>query len=276
MLNGFNAFSQPASALANLALITPLVNYGYHPFNALNGASLGPSFLFNFEKENKVRLRSQFPTSWLEDNSAVNDHAVNEPVLIDVHAVVGEVVMIQPPFLPIQAQAQEVLTLISTFAPGFSLSAMNVINSASQAYQAEQAAVNGGVRAWASLSGNSNNIVTPQGELVSPSQNKQQQMFSQIYGFWNQQTNQSAPALWTIQTPYAVFTPCGLLEAQIVQDEETDTVSEFILTFLMIRILNESQGDALLQGRAANLGANPVNNGTVVPTSVGDVGGFLP
>lgn len=276
MLNGLQALSQPATALANLALITPATNYGYHAFNALSGNSLGPAFLFNFEKENRVRLQSEFPDSWLEDNSALQDHAINKPPIIDVHAVVGEVVMIQPPFLPIQAQIQSVLTLLSTFTPGFSKSATNIINEASQAYQEAASAVNGAVRAWANLTGNSVNVVTAQGESVSASQNQQQQMFSQIYGFWSQQTNQGAPALWTIQTPYAVFSPCGLVSADIVQEEDSDMISEFSLSFKLIRILNETKGDKILRGRAANLGANSVNNGTIVPTQVGDVSTLFP
>lgn len=276
MLNGLQSLSQPATALANLALLTPATTFGYQPFDAITGAALGKSFLFTFEMENKVKLQSEYPDSFLETNTFIQDHAVNKPAMVTVRAKIGEVVLVNPPLFPVVAQIQSALQLVSSFAPAFSESATNVINQAAAAYQQASAAVNGAVQAWANLTGSSANIVTPGGELVSASQNQQQQMFSQIYGFWNQQTNQAAPCLWTIQSPWALWSPMGLVDAEITQGEDTETMSEFLLTFKQIRILNDTAVDRTLLGRAANLAAPTVNNGTVVPTDVGDVGGFLP
>jgi len=222
MLPQVNSISQPAAALSNLALITPNTNYGYHAFNALTGASTGPSFLFTYELENKVRLDAEFPDSWLENNTSIQDHAVIKPEIIMVRGAIGEVTFIAPPLFPVLGQVQSALTLISTFAPGFSRSAMNTINDAEQAYNEAAAAVNGGVQAWANLTGSGVNVVTGQGENQSISQNQQQQMFSRIYGFWRQQVNQAAPVLWTVQTPWAVFSPVGLMSAEITQGEDSE------------------------------------------------------
>ena len=274
---GLSQISQAATALSNLALITPSTNFGYQPFNSATNVSAGPSFLFNYEKENKVKLSAETTDNYLGDNTAVNDHTVKRPEIITVSAVIGEVTLIAPALSALAGVAQPVLALISTFAPSFSTSAMNVINETNAAYTEASNAVNGAIGAWNSLTGNGGpNIVNSFGEQISANQNAQQAMFSQIYGYWANQVNPDAPTLWQVQTPWSVFQTCILLDCEVTQDEETEMLTEFKLTFKMLRFVNDGATGLISAGRAANLAASVINNGSVVPNLFGNLAADFP
>ncbi len=268
---------QAASALSNLSLFVTGINFGYMPINALTGAKMAPAFFFQIEGENKIHLSGETTDNYLEDNTSVQDHFIARPETFTVRAKIGEVDIIQPTLLPTSVPIQAVLGLVSAFSPSFSQAATNVINQTNQAYTEAQNAANGAVAAYSSLTGTAGpNIITGQGEVEkSPSQTKQQAMFSQIYGYWRQQANPLKPVLFVVQTPWALWTPAVLLECETTQSEETDMESEFYLTFKMIRIVNEANLGVQAIGRAANLAAPNTNNGTVSPLAAPNVTSFL-
>ena len=263
-LAGIPQIAQSAEALGNLALITPKTNFGYQPFDALSGDMTGPSWLFHYEGENKVKLEAETTDNWLEDNTSVQDHTVVKPEIITVRGYIGEVVSIMPPILALAQQALMVLAPISAFSPSLSASAQIALNQSNQAFTDANNVANSAISAWNSLTGNSGpNEVTASGEIQSPNQNNQQAMFSKIYGYWRNQVNQDSPNLFQVQTPWAVFDECSLIGCEATQNEDTEMMTEFVLTFKMVRIVNENSTPLTSAGRAATLSSPQVNNGTI-------------
>jgi len=264
---GIQNISQPATALSNLALISPSTNFGYQAFNPLTGDATGASWLFHYEGENKVKLEADVTDSWLEDNTAVQDHIIVKPEIVTVRGFIGEVVILAPPILALAEAGLNVLTEIGAFSPSYSASAQIAINQTQQAFNEAFAVANSAISAWNSLTGNGGpNQVTANGEIQSSNQNNQQAMFSKIYGYWRNQVNQNTPNLFQVQTPYAVFDECALIGCEATQSEDTNMMSEFILTFKMVRLVNDNATSLASAGRAATLSASQVNNGTVVPS----------
>lgn len=269
---GIQNIAQPAAGLSNLAIISPSTNFGYQAFNPLTGVATGPSWVFNYEGENKAKLEADATDNWLEDNTAVQNHIVVKSEIITVRGFVGEVTVITPPVLALAQQVLTVLGSIGAFQPSYSKTAQLAINQVQQSFNEALLAANSAVSAWNTLSGNGGpNQITANGEIQSPNQNNQQAMFSKIYGYWRNQVNQTTPTLFQIQTPWAAFDECALIGCEVSQGEDTEMMSEFLLTFKMIRLVNDNAQSLASAGRAAVLSSSLVNNGTVVPFQTTDV-----
>jgi hypothetical protein len=265
MTIGVPTISQAATALSNLALVTPLLNYGYGPVSAIDGTPLANPWLFTYEGENTVDLEAEVTDHYLEDNSTVNQHVALKPELITVHGFKGEVENMLPLQGPAGFLAQAVLGAVTDFQPSFSKSAQNVINQAAQAYQQAQVLANAAVGAWNTVSGNTGpTVIGSEGvEFTNPNQNKQQALFTQIYGYWRQQISQTTPVFFNVQTPWAIFTPCVLMKVRAIQPEDTDELTDFYLTFKMIRYVSTASSPLVAAGRAALSLSPSVNNGTL-------------
>lgn len=257
-INSIPGLSQAAAALSNLTLVTPLLSPGYGPIDQ-NGNSLGDPLIFDYEGENVFELKSEITKNFIQTNSSVQYHIALNPEAITVHGFKGELSNLFPPGLPPATQVNAVLGAVGAFAPGFSVSAMNVINEANQTYTAISNAVKGAVNAW-------NSIVNG-----TPTQTKQQQMFAQFYGYMTQQlTNGLPPVLFNVQTPWAIFSPCAISGLRAIQDEKTNTMTDFFLTFEKLRFTQVLSLDALqAAGRAITQYAPNVNNGSASLTNVG-------
>lgn len=254
---GIQPISQLAQGLSNLAVVSPILSPKYGPID-IQGNSLGPGLIFNLEGENAVHLQSEITSHFIQSNLSVQDHIALKPEIITVHGFIGEVTNLFPDFVPPQSQVQAVLASISAFAPGFSKSAMNTINSASQAYSSVKNAVNGAVTAWNSITGGQSETIINGGGIFAPgaSQTKQQLMFAQFYGYWRTKT------LFTVQTPWATFLPCPILEVHAVQDEKTNSMTDFFVTFMLIRFVRTQTGETLIPtGRAVDQYAPTTQNG---------------
>lgn len=254
---GIPGLSQFAQGLSNLALVTPILSPAYGPID-LQGNTLGPSLIFNLEGENSVELQSEITDHFVQSNISVEDHIALKSEIVTVHGFVGELNNLFPSFLPPASQVQAVLGAIGAFAPGFSVSAMNMIDSASQAYSSAKSAVDGAVSAWNSITGGQSETVINGGGIFAPgaTQTKQQLMFAQFYGYWRSR------ALFTVQTPWAIFLPCPILSLRALQDEKTNSMTDFFVTFKLIRFVsNKSQLAPVPTGRAVDQYAKPTQNG---------------
>jgi hypothetical protein len=102
------------------------------------------------------------------------------------------------------------------------------------------------------------------------SQGLQQAVFQQFYLYWRNRV------LFTIQTPWAVFSNMAIEELRATQDESTRVITDFYVSFKMMRFSTtflQTPGQANLQS-SANLGqTHPVNDGTTVTSATNTVGG---
>ena len=260
-----------AGALGNLLLAFPQSNAGYTPqsapvtpgitppVNPFSGLlSAGNAFLFNYEGEQTVYLESDITDHYIEDNSAIQDQIALRPELITTHGYVGELTDILPGINQIVQAAIQKLTLVSAFAPAFSVSAQNAINTAILAAEALASLKNSAIGAL--------NTITPSGPnitgsaIFSPAQTNQSQAFQMFYGYWLNRT------LFTIQTPWCIFQNTAIKTMRAIQDADTNVITDFEITFKVMRFTNTILGGQIVgQGRYNNAAAGLVSLGNGTP-----------
>lgn len=224
------------TTLGGIIAVTPGDVIGYQPQNPIDSTEpLPPTLLFHYEAENSITIESDITDHYTEDNAAINDHIALRPEMIVVRGFIGELNDVVPKELQTIKTLADKLVPIGAFAPQLSATALNAYN---QAYFIAQSAYKLGTTAVStvkSLSGNDGAI-----------QNKQQKAFTQFYGYWEKR------ALFTVQTPWAVFKNMAIKTLRAVQDAETATITDFEITFKQIRfaqtkIMVDGQGRTISQ-----------------------------
>ena len=248
-----------------IAVITPQSNVGYQPLNdaQIPGFPLlnsDPPMIFQIEGENGVNLRSDITDHYVEDNTSREDHIALPPEEVTVHGFIGELSNITPtPFSPLGPVAAR-LAILNPFVPGLTVTALNAYNLAIQTYQA--------------ISNAKTSIVNALNGL-GPNQTKQQAFFTKLYGYWFNRR------LFMVQTPWAVFNQMAISGIRAVQDETTESMTDFFVTFKAIRTVASLQGsNPTANGRAAvseiDLGtSNPSDNPNDILTVAAGVTGIV-
>lgn len=262
------ALTTGVTSLSGLLLVSPNINGGYQPQNNIQtqlplpaaiSSNLGaqpqvPQFVFNYEGEQTVSLESDITDHFIENNSAIQDQISLKPEIITTHGFIAELNDLVPPSLAVLQAAASKLTVLGAYTPALSLTALNALNEALFLYNTAQNAVNTGVAAVASLTGNG-----------STNQTKQQAAFTQFYGYWLQRY------LFTVQTPWAVFQNMAIQRLRAIQDAETRMITDFEITFKKMRFAQSStQVQSSTTGdfgnsRGAAQSANLINLGTSSP-----------
>lgn len=284
-LSAPTTITNAATTLGNLILVTPENVVGYAPQNPKGGSAtyLAPSILFHYEGENTTTLESDITDHWVENNSAIQDQIALKPIVITTQGFIGELNDLPPNkfFAAAQFAAQK-LTTLSAYTPQLSATALNAYNEAVFFYNTAQNVANNAIAAWNSVSGqggadviDSNGIVggfTP-GQLNtllnSKTQTKQQQYFTQFFGYWNSRT------LFTLQTPWAIFKNMAIKSLKAIQSADTRVITDFEVSFKQIRYAQTlvQEDPESLQGRLRQMAAGTRELGTNSvsgsPTSLG-------
>jgi hypothetical protein len=266
-ISALSQITTGATALSNLILVSPQKTIGYQPQNppSQNGtpAQQPPALLFHYEGEQTVALESDITDHFIEDNTALQDQIALKPEVITTHGFIGELNDVAPPQLQAVQAVADKLTVVGAYTPGLSETALLAYNQAFQLYQVAQNAINSAVSAWSTITGAGGESVIGSGGLASqPNQSKQQLMFQQFYGYWRNRT------LFTVQTPWAVFQNMAIQRLRAIQDAETNVITDFEITFKMIRIASTQISifdPSNLQGRAAVQGSGVTDLGTSTP-----------
>lgn len=259
------AVTNAAQTLGNLILVTPQNTIGYQPQNQVGSTYNAPALLFHYEGENKSSFESDITDNYVEDNTAIQDQIALKPVIIVTQGFVGELNDIPPnkAFQIAQVAAQKLVT-ISAYTPSLSTTALLAYNEAVFAYSTLANVAQNAVSAWSSIvnGGVGTTVISGNSVAVQPSQNKQQTYYQQFYGYWNSRT------LFTIQTPWAIFTDMAILKLDAVQSAETNVISEFTVTFKQMRFAKVQTADSdytnntNFQGRLQQQAAPTTNLGT--------------
>lgn len=274
-LQGLAPITTAATALSNLVLVSPQNTQGYQPQSADGStAAQPPALLFHYEGEQTASLESDITDHYIEDNTAIQDQIALRPETVTTHGFIGELNDIAPKALQLLKTAAQKLTVISAYTPVLSETALIAYNEALLIYQTGANAVNSAVSAWSSINGQDgenvigstgllNNVFDEASGSVKNNQNKQQVIFQQFYGYWRSRT------LFTVQTPWAVFQNMAIQKLRAIQDAETRVITDFEVTFKMMRFSNTSSLVGLspiLQGRAQAQSASLVDQGTTAPS----------
>ncbi len=283
-LSALAPITTAATALANLVLVTPQDVVGYQPQNppkANGSASTSqqpPTLMFHYEGEQTVTIESDITDHYIEDNTALQDQVALKPEIVTTHGFIGELNNVPPAGLSLLKAAADRLTVIGAYAPQITETALIAYNTAFFVYQTAANVANSAVAAWSSvgnlISGSSGqSIVGSDGLTVGSTQNRQQTAFQQFYGYWRTRT------LFTVQTPWAVFQNMAIQRLRAIQDAETNAITDFEVSFKMIRIAQTVTtggfGLSALDGRAASQASSLTNLGTSSPVPGPSLGSGL-
>lgn len=276
-LSALAPITTAAQALSNLILVSPQATQGYQPQNKpdptgrADNRQQPPALLFQYEGEQSVTLESDIPDHYVEDNTAVQDQIALKPEMVTTRGFIGELNDVVPKGLSFVKFAADKLTTIAAYTPELSATALIAYQEAFFLYQVTANAVDAAVSSWSSLTGSGGeNVIGSDGISgfdaatgeIAGSQNKQQTAFQQFYGYWRNKT------LFTIQTPWAVFQNMAIKTLRPVQDAETRVVTEFEVTFKMIRFastVTTTGISAIFQGRSSTQASGLTNVGTSAP-----------
>lgn len=264
-----------ASALNNLILVTPKKNIGYQPQNKKSNESgiseetkQPDAFLFDYEGEQSITLKSNITDHYVEDNTTLQDQIALAPEIIKVSGFIGELTNTPPKeLLTLRNTAQRLYT-ISSFTPELSISALQAYNAAKLIYDIAKQTKNAAIQGWSSISGKS----------TDPTQTKQQIAFATFYGYWRART------LFTIQTPWRIFEDCAIDTLTASQGGDTELITGFEISFKQMRFadtqtLTTEQFQILnfinAEGRTFNQGYPEVNIGPNTPVGAQDITGEL-
>lgn len=257
-LSALSTATTTATTLSNLILITPGTGPNYQPQPNPLVNHTDPTFVFDYEGENSVSLESDITDHYVEDNSAINDQIALKPEMVTVHGYIGELNDIAPALLKPLKTIADKLAVLSAYTPQLSITAQLIYNEAFQLYQTASLALASAVSVWNAVGGGGN-----------PAQNKQQVAFQKLYGYYRNRT------LFTVQTPWCTFKNMAIKSIRAVQDETTNVVTDFEITFKIMRFAQASTTDLALtfQGRLQNQASLGVNTGsstgTTAPFSLG-------
>lgn len=222
--------------------------------------------LFHYEGEQTLTFECDVTDHWIEDNTNIQDQIALKPGTMTTQGFIGELNNV-PPNKALQALqiTANTLTLVSAFAPGLSVTALEAYNQAFSAYQTLGNATVTAQAAWSSLNGGTSGESVINGSSVitqASNQNKQQTMFQQLFAY------QQGRVLFTIQTPWAVFENCVLMSLRPIQDPDTQTITDFNCTFKQVRFVSDlipNNTSATATGRLSAQSQPVVNNGSSTP-----------
>lgn len=266
-----SGISSAISSISSVLLVSPQKTLGYQPQPQSPSTVFPPSILFHYEGENTSTLESDITDHFVEDNTAIQNQIALRPVLVTTQGFIGELNNVPPnaAFQAAQVAAQK-LTVIAGYTPSLSTTALLAYDEALAAYQAAASLVNSAVSAYSSITGQGGeSVINGTGVDLQPNQTKQQQYYQQFYGYWASRT------LFTVQTPWAIFQNMAIKTLRAIQSAETNTISDFEITFKQIRfastqfsittLYNNVAGNA--QGRLQNQAAPLTTLGTSTLTS---------
>lgn len=248
-LSALTPITTSANALSNLILVSPQKTIGYQPQNPddddgeTSTDEQPPALLFDYEGEQTVTAESDITDHYVEDNTARQDHIALKPVTITVHGFIGDLNDVVPNLLaPIKFIADK-LTVLTAYTPELTTTAQIAYATAFQLYQTAAKVLNSAVAAWNTITGQGGLTEIGAGEFsfelnAEKNQTPQQKAFQQFYGYYTQR------ALFTVQTPWAVFKDMAIKSIRAIQDAETRVMTDFEVTFKMIRKASTTLLDA--------------------------------
>lgn len=266
-ITALSTLTTGATALSNLLLVTPNTNRGYQPQvqNSSSTTNLQiqppPTFLFDYEAEQFGLFESDITDHFTENNNSIEDQIALKPEMITTSGFIAELNDISPIPIPgIQAVPNK-LTTIEAYVPQLTTTALLAYNQATFLTAVALNAANNAVSSWETIQGEaSQNEVDAFGLTPGTIQNKQQAAFAQLYGYWSQRT------LFTIQTPWALFSDMAILSLKPVQSGETRVITNFEITFKRIRFastdtVQSQEAKRVRQGRLQSQASSVLSHG---------------
>lgn len=245
-------------------LIADFKNYVVSPLNAFG---IG-GFLFDVEGDTSASLNAEITDHYTEANEAIQDHIAIKPKKITLKGYVGELIYqeAQDNETFLQSAVQK-LTIISSYLPVLSKAATQITDLA-QAPTASDITLGDA----ANLYGAVNNIINSAGIFAKQARS---------YAYF--ETLMDGKILMGVQTPWKLYTNMAIESVTPIQDERSQSVTDFSITLKEIRTAHTKT--TAFGTSTAPAAANPNGNPDVqyqgvaamqasLPVSIGNIPGI--
>lgn len=208
-------------------------------------------FIFDIVGDEAVELFTDTSDHYLEDNTAIQDQAALRPERVTVKGLVAELVFEQPKEEDVNPST-EALPPNPAFEPEFSPGAEQILAQNEVQSAAEENAIESGQSLYGEYA-----------QRASPNQTRQASAFGYFYQLWK------GRQLFTVETPWGVFTDMILENGRSEQLEDTKWRTDLTLVFKKMRLAQSASVNVgQIAGRAAFQRAPVSQNGTAgVPTA---------
>lgn len=197
--------------VVNNAVVSPL---GIPNVIGLSG------FVFDIISNEEVSFDSDVTDHYVEDNTVIQDHVSLKPEIVTVRGFVGELTQLFPNrLLEVVSQVQRLAVLAiyqPTFAPESTQKNTSIVDKALSVVSAVE------------LAQSAYDIFTNKNTAA----NKQQIAFNFFYSMW------LSRQFFIVETPYKIFSDMIIQSVRIIQDETTNQMSDFAITFKKIRTVS--------------------------------------
>lgn len=184
------------------------------PTNAPPGVN---GYVFDVIDDEEVSLNSDITDSYIETNTAIQDHIALRPVKFSLHGFVGELASL------LITEEEELVGIVQQL-----LSPQQLLpNWNAQDFQFYSQLIASSTKSQEAI-----NALTSAASLISqliPTLTQQQQAYATFYGFWSNRV------LCTIQTPYGLLTNMAIESVRALQTGQTRIISDFQVTFKQIK-----------------------------------------
>ena len=212
--------------------------------------------VFDIRGEERMEFRSEITDHWLEDNTAIHDQISLNPEKVTLTGSVGIIAYAKPlaPRAPIQTADSLPINLIvvPVITPG-STQAENASDNT------EAIDVDTGIQSLYDYYLANGDMGTDSNEPNA--QTKQQQVVGYLYNLW------TGRALFTVETPWGIFTNMAIESCEPSQSSETENQTDISVTFKILRLVGE-----VLVNVNVTIGRRTAQNAEGKPSLNGKVG----
>lgn len=217
-------------------LITGLQSYIVAPLNAFGMGGL----VFDVPGEARAQLANEITDHYAEDNQALNDQIAIKPKRITLKGYVGELVYTaETTSTDILQTVTQKLTSLSAYLPGLSAS----VQQAQQLLANPESSDITLISAAGQLPGAANIYGIVKNFLGSTGSTSRQQA---AYNYFD--ACRIGKILMGIQTPWEFLTNMAVESIDAIQDEETQYITDFAVTFKQMRIAQTKTAQNPLTG----------------------------
>lgn len=205
--------AKDATSIANAVLVTLQTVQWDMQEQGTGGLSL----LFAQRGEDTFDASADIPEHFSERNEAMHDDIALRAPQITLRGYIGELQHFQVPSqLEALRTVQTQLTTLSALSPALAVQALEAFNTAQQLYSTAAAVYTAGEQAFDLATG-------------KEYENRQQKAFRYL---WARYLNRS---LFSVLTPWTLMRDMAIQNLRAIQDEETQTITEFSITFKQLR-----------------------------------------
>jgi hypothetical protein len=234
--NQLSIVAQTGNIIANVANGAIVRPTGTVPTSGING------FVFDFLGEEEITLESEITDHYTEDNSSIQDHIAQKPIRYVCKGYIGELFNVFPNAILSILTSVQTLDAIPSLQPVFS-------SQASQVYD-QLAAVGDQAVNVIGQAQSLNALISG----ISTTANRQQNAYTTFLNLWQNRV------LCTVETPYQVLYMMAIERVTPVQNENTQIITEFTVSFKQIRLATTLTSTPLTITNAAGSGVKSPSN----------------